>query len=199
MTEMWDAYCAGSLPIGAVIVAGNGRIVANGRNSLFDAESTSPLHGSRLAHAEMNALLALSQTDFPPEICTLYTTLEPCMMCMGAIRMVRIAAVHFACHDPLAGSAALVETPPYQALGPLRVVPPQNGLLADLLLTLNVETMLRTKKERWVEVVETAVPQSTRPVNLGKQLFASGELWQIGQQQPSTAEMLTWLQGKLAG
>ncbi|VAW38980.1 tRNA-specific adenosine-34 deaminase [hydrothermal vent metagenome] len=203
----WEAYCARSLPIGAVIVNGNGRLVANGRNALFESESDAPLHGSRLAHAEMNALLALSKTDSSPENCTLYTTLEPCMMCMGAIRMMRIGMVHFACHDPLAGSAALVETAPYQALGPLPVSGPQDATLEAVLLLLNVETMLRVEKAYWVEVVETAcpredvgaVPHFQPHITLGKQLFASGELWQLGQQKPPAAEMLDWLQSKLSG
>ena len=195
----WDAYCAGSLPIGAVIVDEDGRIVAKGRNSLFDDAVNSPLYGSRLAHAEMNALIALSQTDYAPESCTLYTTLEPCMMCMGAIRMMRIGAIHFACHDPLAGSTALVETAPYQALGPLPVHPPQGEALADLLMVLKVDAMLRTGKNGWVGFIETAVPRFQPHVNLGRQIFASGKLWQLGQQATAIAEVLIWLEGQLRG
>lgn len=115
----WDAYCAGSLPIGSVIVDGDGRIIAQGRNTIHETESSSPLHGSRLAHAEMNALVGLGQSGIAAESCTLYSTMEPCMMCMGAIRMMRIGAVHFAAHDPFAGGACLVETAPYQVMGPL--------------------------------------------------------------------------------
>ena len=197
--QAWEAYCAGSLPIGAVIVAEDGRIVAKGRNALFEDESDSPLHGSRLAHAEMNALIALSKTDVPPQSCTIYTTLEPCMMCMGAIRIGRIGSVHFAAYDPVAGSSLLIETSPYQVLGPLPVFPPQNEALADLLLVIKVEAMLRTGKERWVEYVATAVSQPNPALNLGKQLFASGELWELGQQGYPTAELLTWLQARLTG
>jgi tRNA(Arg) A34 adenosine deaminase TadA len=193
----WQAYCAGSLPIGAVIVAEDGRIVAEGRNSIHENESASPLHGSRLAHAEMNALVALSRSGMRAERCTLYTTMEPCVMCMGAIRMMRIKAVHFAGHDPFGGSAYLAQTPIYQTFGPLPVTPLENETLADLLLVLTVEAMLRTGRDSWVEFVATAVPQSSQVIALGKQLFASGELWQLGQQQPAAAELLTWLQGRL--
>ncbi|GJM41080.1 MAG: hypothetical protein DHS20C20_13620 [Ardenticatenaceae bacterium] len=195
VSQAWTAYCAGSLPIGAVIVdERNGRIVAKGRNALFETESDLPLYGSRLAHAEMNALLTLSQTDIPPENCTIYTTLEPCMMCMGSIRMVRIGTVRFAAHDPVAGSSALVNTPPYQILGPLPVFPPQNDILTDLLTVIKVEAMLRTGKGRWVDVLETAVPQPNSAINLGKNLFASSELWQLGQQHYSIESVLAWLQ-----
>lgn len=195
----WEAYCAGSLPIGAVIVDGDGRIVAEGRNSLFEAESPSPLHGSRLAHAEMNALIALNQTDVSPQDCTLYSTLEPCMMCMGAIRISRVPTVHFACFDPLGGSSLLVETAPYQALGPMAVYPPQNETLAELLMVLKVEAMLRTEKGSWVEFVETAVPQQSKPIALGKKLFTSGKLWQLGQQAWPVENVLHWLHDRLIG
>ncbi len=193
----WESYCAGSLPIGSVIVAEDGRIVAQGRNSISEATSTSPLHGSRLAHAEMNALVALSATNVPAQSCTLYSTMEPCMMCLGAIRMMRIRSVWFASYDPFAGSACLVETAPYQALGPLPIHPPENETLVELLLVLSVEAMLRTGRGSWVDFVETAVSQSSPAIELGKRLFTSGALWQLGQQGTPTGEMLLWLQGRL--
>jgi len=193
----WDAYCTGSLPIGAVIVDEDGRIVAQGRNSIHESESTLPLHGSRLAHAEMNALVALSQSGIAAERCTLYSTMEPCVMCMGAIRMMRIKAVYFAGSDPFGGGAYLVETPSYQTFGPLPVTPFENETLADLLLVLMVEAMLRTGRDSWVEFVATAVPQSNLIIELGQQLFASGELWQLGQQQTTVEEALAWLQNRL--
>ena len=193
----WEAYRAGSLPIGAVIVDGNGCIVAEGRNSIHETESALPLNGSRLAHAEMNALVRLSKTDVSPQNCTLYTTMEPCMMCMGAIRMVRIGTVRFACSDPVAGSICLVETEPYQAFGPLPIYAAENETLADWLLAVVVEAMLRTGRKPWVDFVETAVPQANSAIALGKQLFTSGELWELGQQGIATAKLLTWLQDRL--
>jgi tRNA(Arg) A34 adenosine deaminase TadA len=192
----WEAYCAGSLPIGAVIVDGDGRIIAQGRNSIQEAESPTPLYGSRLAHAEMNALVALGQTNIPPQTCTIYSTMEPCVMCMGAIRMMRVGAIHFAGHDPFAGGVCLVETVPYQAFGPLPVYPLEDEMLADLLLVLMVEAMLRTGRGSWVDFVATAVPQSITAIELGKQLFATDELWQLGQQSCSVVKMLPWLQDR---
>ena len=60
LEEAWAAYGAGSIPIGAAITDQQGRILARGRNRIF--EETAPgklLCGHRLAHAEMNALIAL--------------------------------------------------------------------------------------------------------------------------------------------
>ena len=75
------AMQAGERPIGAVIVH-RGRIVGRGR-----AEH----HGrhNRLAHAELNALLSTAESlyDFPHDNGVIYSTLEPCEMCLGAIVM----------------------------------------------------------------------------------------------------------------
>lgn len=75
------AMQAGERPIGAVIVH-NGKIVGLGR-----AEHQGK--HSRLAHAELNALLATATSlyDFPHDNAVIYTTLEPCEMCLGAIVM----------------------------------------------------------------------------------------------------------------
>lgn len=197
VSQAWEAYCAGSLPIGAVIVDENGRIVAQGRNSIHETQSALPLNGSRLAHAEMNALVSLSQSGIEAERCTLYSSMEPCVMCLGAIRMMRIKAVWFASPDPFAGGASLVETAPYQALGALPVQPTANQALADVLLVLMVDAMLRTGRGGWVDFVETAVPQLNPAIRLGRYFFNSGALWQLGQQSASAAEMLDWLQDRL--
>ena len=75
------AMQAGERPIGAVIVH-NGKIVGFGR-----AEHQGK--HNRLAHAELNALLATATSlyDFPHDNAVIYTTLEPCEMCLGAIVM----------------------------------------------------------------------------------------------------------------
>ena len=75
------AMQAGERPIGAVIVH-NGMIVGCGR-----AEHQA--RHNRLAHAELNALLATATSlyDYPHDNGVIYTTLEPCEMCLGAIVM----------------------------------------------------------------------------------------------------------------
>src|SRR5258708_25047415 len=88
--EAWSAYCAGSLPIGAAVVDADGRVVGRGRNRMFEdgaGASGLDLVGHRLAHAEMNALLRLDHPHVDVRSCVLYTTLEPCALCVGAIRM----------------------------------------------------------------------------------------------------------------
>jgi tRNA(adenine34) deaminase len=81
LAEATLAMQAGERPIGAVIVH-NGQIVGRGRAEHLGRHS-------RLAHAEMNALLATATSlyDYPHDNGVIYTTLEPCEMCLGAIVM----------------------------------------------------------------------------------------------------------------
>jgi tRNA(adenine34) deaminase len=93
----------GEVPIGAVIVQ-NGEIIARGQNRVLrDHDPT--------AHAEIVALRqagrALENYRLA-EGCTLYTTLEPCAMCAGAILHARIHRLVYAASDPKAGACGSV-------------------------------------------------------------------------------------------
>jgi tRNA(Arg) A34 adenosine deaminase TadA len=99
LEEAWASWQTGSLGIGAVIVDGAGRIVSRGRNRIVDTR-TEPgvLAATMVAHAEMNALATLPVG--PVDDLTLYTTLEPCLMCASSIVFVQIPRVRFAAPDP---------------------------------------------------------------------------------------------------
>ncbi|HEY0230251.1 MAG TPA: tRNA adenosine(34) deaminase TadA [Dokdonella sp.] len=89
----------GEVPVGAVVVLG-GQIVGAGCNRMIGANDPS-------AHAEIEALRdagrRLGNYRFPGA--TLYATLEPCVMCAGAIVHARIARVVYAAGDPKTGAA----------------------------------------------------------------------------------------------
>jgi len=87
----------GDLPVGAIICAGE-NIVGRGRRNM--------LGNTRLDHAEMNAL-SEAVTDWRGEHLVLYTTLEPCIMCFGAILNCRIGRVVYALEDPYGGATEL--------------------------------------------------------------------------------------------
>jgi len=98
--EALKALDEGEVPVGAVMVRDN-RIIARGYNrieSLSDAT----------AHAEIIAIGAASQAceSWRLNDCTLYVTLEPCMMCLGAILQARIPSVVYAADDPRYGAIA---------------------------------------------------------------------------------------------
>jgi tRNA(adenine34) deaminase len=91
--QAWAAYVAGTIPVGAVVVDPHGVIAAEARNRIFDAGALprgqlagSWLAGSWLAHAELNAIAQIdAERSRTAEGWAVYTTLEPCPMCAGAI------------------------------------------------------------------------------------------------------------------
>jgi tRNA(adenine34) deaminase len=98
----WDSARAGSLGIGAVITNAQGCIVATGRNRLAETDAGDDhLAGTSLAHAELNALAKLRWGTHGDDHLELWTTLEPCLQCAGAIRQAPIAEVHVLAPDPV--------------------------------------------------------------------------------------------------
>lgn len=96
----WEAFQAGSVPVGAVVVDPGGGLVTQGRSR--SNEPTGPsgqLAGTYLAHAEVNALAGLAPGDYWSHV--LYTTLEPCLLCTAALTHAHVGAVRYAASDPL--------------------------------------------------------------------------------------------------
>jgi tRNA(adenine34) deaminase len=104
-----DGLEAGSGPIGAVILNRDGEVISEGRNHAAEPWPPEPrrIAESSFAHAEMDAFYRVGKYD-DWEGCTIYTSLEPCLMCGGAIGMVRLARVVWACDDPWGGSGRLI-------------------------------------------------------------------------------------------
>jgi tRNA(adenine34) deaminase len=132
---MWEAYLAGTIPVGAVVADEAGEIVSRGRNRIFDKQRDGHLGRTRLAHAELNALVALT-SERTYEDFTLYTALEPCHLCLSAAISVRIGSLRYAAPDPYAGAVGKLtpsrdhESHPLKVEGPLRGAP---GRLPELL------------------------------------------------------------------
>ena len=92
------AEALGEVPIGAVLVKGN-QCLAEGWNSpIANHDAT--------AHAEINALREAGKriTNYRLVETTLYVTLEPCVMCMGAIVHARVRRLVFGAYDPKQGA-----------------------------------------------------------------------------------------------
>ena len=92
----------GEVPVGAVIVL-EGKIIGEGWNRPIQSHDPS-------AHAEMVALrdAAKHMKNYRLPSTTLYVTLEPCAMCVGAIIHARVARVVFGARDPKTGAAGSV-------------------------------------------------------------------------------------------
>jgi len=103
-----EAECMGNLPIGAVIVLDR-RVISKGMNAIWQPAI------ELIRHAEMEAL-----RNIPPHLrsncreMTLFTTLEPCLMCAGAILLHQVGRLVYGSTDPNGGVASCLDSlPPY--------------------------------------------------------------------------------------
>ncbi|HSQ40613.1 MAG TPA: nucleoside deaminase, partial [Anaerolineales bacterium] len=106
LVEADAAGQAGELPIGAVLVL-DGEIIARGRARHNESRS-------QLRHAELNALLAGGEklwTDYRRAV--LFTSVEPCPMCWGAVVMADVPHVIYALPDSVVKSKMTIEANPY--------------------------------------------------------------------------------------
>ncbi len=103
LSEALQALATGDVPVGAIVVGPDGDVVGAGHN---EREAT----GDPTAHAEVMALRAAATATGSWNLSdhTLVVTLEPCVMCAGAILNARIGRVVFGAWDPKAGAAGSV-------------------------------------------------------------------------------------------
>ncbi len=112
----------GEFPVGCVLVH-RGTIIADGRRA-----GSGRRPPNELSHAEIVALRNLSRLapDMAREEISLYSTMEPCMMCLGAVMLNRIGTVVWAYEDVMGGAAGFPRrhlTPLYRD-SPLRIIGP---------------------------------------------------------------------------
>ncbi len=115
----------GEVPVGAVVVGADGSLLSEGANQ--------PIAGhDPTAHAEIIALRAAcaSVGNYRLPGATLYVTLEPCVMCMGAMLHARLARVVYGAPDPKTGACGgVLDLPSHTTLNHQTVV--QGGVLAE--------------------------------------------------------------------
>lgn len=123
--------------IGAVIVH-DGEIVARGCNAV-DSQCNDSLHAEFAAIQSIPAFLYAHKRR-----CTIYTTLEPCAMCLGAIVYSGIDRIVYGASDPLCATHPTLAATPYYAQKRLVIVP---GVLErDCQLALNEYVALRPNR-----------------------------------------------------
>jgi tRNA(adenine34) deaminase len=139
LAEATVAAVEGEVPVGAVVVI-DGDIVAAGYNrSVHDADPS--------AHAEIIALRAAADERGNHRLtnATLYVTLEPCIMCVGAIAQARVARVVFGAYDKKAGAlGSALDLSDSRALNHRFEI--NGGLLADESSTL-LKTFFEARRQ----------------------------------------------------
>jgi len=98
------AFDRGEFPVGCVIVQEK-KVIASGARRGTTCDST---FLSEIDHAEIRALKQLekNKVEFYPEKSTLFCTMEPCLMCFGAIILSNIKKIVYAFEDPMGGGTA---------------------------------------------------------------------------------------------
>ncbi|MBI4770865.1 MAG: nucleoside deaminase [Chloroflexi bacterium] len=188
LEEAWAAYCAGCVPIGAVVAGPDGSILSRGRNHIYDDEGL--IHRHELAHAELNALLKFDRNGANAHQCALYTSMEPCPLCMGAFYMSGIRRLHYAARDPLAGSVNLLGTTRYLSRKPIRAFGPEDPDLEDLSIALVAEFIYHEGgEERADALLDIWAAVLPRGVALGRHLWRSGLLLRLCDSHLPAAEL----------
>ncbi len=102
LEQAQNAWDLGEVPVGAVLVK-DGRIMAVGCNQPIGAHDPT-------AHAEIMALRAAAQVmgNYRLPGCDLYVTLEPCVMCAGAMMHARLSRIIFGASDPKTGACGSI-------------------------------------------------------------------------------------------
>lgn len=152
------------------------------------------MRGAELAHAEVEALFHIDFDAIDPHSCALYTTTEPCPMCMGAFYMSGLRTLHYGSREPYSGSTNLLGTTWYLSLKPIKVFPPENRLLELIIMAMFIEQDLQnhdgelppnteTLYQRWLDAVPGCVP-------FGRTLYESRTLLGARLDRINTAIML---------
>lgn len=133
LAEAQKAYDMGEIPVGCIIVADN-QIVGRGHNLTETLQDVT-------AHAEIQAITAAASTLGGKYLtqCTLYVTLEPCVMCAGAIGWAQIRRVVYGATDDKRGFTRFAP----QALHPKCTI--STGILEEECKQL-VQTFFRNKR-----------------------------------------------------
>lgn len=108
LVEAREAMERDEVPIGAVVVSPRGTVVGRGHNlteALVDVS----------AHAEMQAITAAAQTLGGKYLqdCTLYVTVEPCLMCAGAIGWAQVSRIVYGAADDKRGYHTFTSKSPF--------------------------------------------------------------------------------------
>lgn len=103
LAEARSALATGDVPVGAIVVDADGRVIGRGRNEREKLQDPT-------GHAEIVAIrqAAAATGDWRLMGCTLVVTLEPCVMCAGAIVAARVPVVVFGAWDEKAGASGSV-------------------------------------------------------------------------------------------
>jgi tRNA(Arg) A34 adenosine deaminase TadA len=178
----WESTCAGSFGIGAVISDPAGEVRYTGRNRILETDPGDDLlAGSSIAHAEINALAKLRYREHEGDDLRLFTTLQPCIQCLGAIRLSSVRDVVVLAPDPLfRGIEDIVASHDFIGRNPPAIehLPATPWTALALLLPTHLGVLWGSTPPGWRDGVSSVVA-------LAEELVTSGELLALAAAQVS--------------
>lgn len=190
--EAWASWKAGCFGIGAVLADVDGRIVARGRNRVLEPahrRAERAIAETLLAHAEMNAFLDYGIDQGTAAGLTMFTTVQPCLMCMATTVTMRVHEVDFATDDRMFdGTVEALSGAPYCVDRMPTMVGPLPGRLAAFALVLPMAfNRAWTPGGRWTRRYAESHPKL---MALADDLIASDRL--RGASNPAVALVELW-------
>lgn len=180
----WDAYRAGSFPVGAVVLEGES-VVSTGQNRIFDPRpSDDSLWSTLLAHAETNALSKLPVVHDRPY--RLVTTLEPCLLCVGAALIARVASIRYLAIDPYGGAAHLKPLNPAMENAAMTIDGPVDSEVAQLAGALPIVYL--EERSLWARTREAFRESPAEPV--ARRLLTKGRLGELVRSGATVDDLL---------
>ncbi len=178
--QAWEAFCNGSFPIGAIVVNEQGTIISKGRNKVYEqAIEPNQITNNKLAHAEMNALLQIDniETNASRSSYHIFTTMEPCPLCFGAIVMSGLKHIYFAARDRVVGSTNLRDGNEYIAGKNLKI----SGPIIDLeVVQVVLMTVFILKRGHAVKrLLDGFRKDCPKGVRIGQTFFEKGVLEEL--------------------
>lgn len=168
----WNAFKKGSIPIGAVIIDEENKIISVGRNKINEYETPNP----KIAHAEMECLLSLDTLKHPKvREYTLYTCMEPCPMCFGTIVMSNIRKVKIAARDSYCGAAHYCKADRYITSKSMQVSF-EKGVFESVQLVLQSYFELRSCNGEKNKVVSVFQKDNPIAVKIAEEFFRDSYL-----------------------
>jgi tRNA(adenine34) deaminase len=174
----WESLKNNSLPIGCVIQNEKDETVSMGKNMICCKEGNGmPLYGNKLAHAEINAILQIADEEKHPNIrkYTLFTTLEPCPFCFGAMVIGNIRRIKYAARDKWGGAAVLntniesIKSKNIFITGPVRK-------LEIIQIALLTYYDLKNHPINYMDHITSWKEDCIKGVNIGRELFESEKI-----------------------
>ena len=107
--------------MGAVLVNAEGEVILRGRNRVGEPQSAEHVGNASVSHAEMDVFFQAGKLK-DPESLTLYTSLEPCLMCGGASALLQVGRLVWATDDAWGGAGRLIAWADHPAMQETEVI-----------------------------------------------------------------------------